>query len=387
MSDIHAVQRIRVHRNTFRRMEIHVDQTVRHGNPERCRVVVIGGGQAGLAAAYHLSARAIDFVVLEANSRIGESWRQRWDSLQLFTPAKLCGLPGSKFPLPPNAFPRKNDVADYLTRYATQSRLPIYFDTKVTSLTRSVDEFTISAGQYQFTAESVIVATGPYQLPRIPSWASRLDPGIFQLHAGDYRNPSHLPRGDVLVVGAGNTGAELALELKAAGHNVLLSGRDVGQVPAISRLGNGRLFWFLATRVLSLATPLGRKINAEVRAGHGGPLVRLRSKQIASAGIERVARVARAWHGLPLLEDGRIANVRSILWCTGFKTDFSWIQLPIFDKAGLPVHDRGCINSMPGLYFVGLPFQRSLSSTLVGGVARDAEHVVRQISSAKPCVA
>src|SRR5262249_29779763 len=183
----------------------------------------------------------------------------------------------------------------------------------------------------------------------------------------------------VLVVGAGNTGAELALEAAAAGHRVWLSGRDVGQVPSFIRAGNGRLFWFLATRFFTLGTPIGRMIHASVRAGHGGPRVRSRSKEIEAAGIQRVGRVTGSRDGRPALESGETLDVTSILWCSGFGLDYSWVRLPIFAPDGFPLHERGRVTSEPGLYFVGLPFQRSMSSSLIGGVGRDAALVATWI--------
>jgi putative flavoprotein involved in K+ transport len=205
----------------------------------------------------------------------------------------------------------------------------------------------------------------------VPSWASRLDSKIVQIHSSAYKNPAQLPTGDVLVVGAGNTGAELALEAAAAGHRVLLSGRDVGQVPRLLRIANGRLFWFLATRVLTVRTRIGRKIRAAIRAGHGGPLVRIRSGEIAAAGIQRIGRVITAHDGRPQ-DDGRTLDVACVLWCSGFGLDFGWVQLPIFAPDGYPLHEQGASpRSPPALR--RLPFQRSLSSSTLVGVGRDGK--------------
>jgi len=332
------------------------------------RVIVIGGGQAGLAVGHLLRKAGIDLLILESGRRIGDSWRKRWDSLRLFSPARHSGLPGFPFPGDPNAFPTKDEVADYLEEYAHREQLPVRFDTRVEALDRAGDQYRISTQGVCFEADHVIIATGPYQTARVPTWAVDLDPAIVQIHAGAYKNPGQLPPGDVLVVGAGNTGAELALEVAAAGHRVWLSGRDVGQVPSFFRT----LFWFLAPHILTIRTPMGRKIRASLREHHGGPLVRIRSKEIEAAGVQRVGRATASHGGQPLLETGKALDVKSILWCTGFGLDFSWVHLPIFASDGYPVHDRGRVTSEPGLYFVGLPFQRSLSSSLIGGVGRDA---------------
>jgi putative flavoprotein involved in K+ transport len=347
----------------------------------RFQVVVIGGGQAGLCVGHYLVEAGIDVVILEAAARIGESWRRRWDSLRLFTAAEYAGLPGLAFPGDPNAFPSKDEVADYLEEYARRMRLPVRLNTKVTALRRDGDRYVVEAGDTRFEADHVVVTTGPYQKARVPAWGASLDPAIVQIHSNAYKNPAQLPAGDVLVVGAGNTGAELALEAAAAGHHVLLSGRDVGQVPRVMRLANGRLFWFLATRVFTVGTRIGRKIQAALRAGHSSPLVRIRSKTIGAAGIQRVARVTTTRNGKPQTEGGRVLDVASVLWCAGFGLDFGWVHLPVFAPDGYPLHEQGRVTSEPGLYFVGLPFQRSLSSSTLVGVGRDGKLVADWIAA------
>jgi putative flavoprotein involved in K+ transport len=347
----------------------------------RFQTIVIGGGQAGLTVAHFLVEAGVDVLILEAADRIGHAWRTRWDSLRLFTAAEYAGLPGTPFPGDPNAFPSKDEVADYLEAYARQWRLPVRLGTKVDALDRVGGRYVISAAGLRFEADQVVITTGPYQSARVPSWASSLRHDIVQIHSRDYKNPSQLPAGDLLVVGAGNTGAELALEAARSGHRVQLSGRDVGQVPAFFRLANGRLFWFLATRVFTVGTPLGRRFRQGFRAGHSGPLVRIRQREIAAAGIERVSRVVGADNGRPLLEDGRALDVRCILWCAGFGLDFSWVHLPIFAADGYPLHEQGRVASELGLYFVGLPFQRSLSSSTLVGVGRDAALVAGWVAA------
>jgi putative flavoprotein involved in K+ transport len=233
----------------------------------------------------------------------------------------------------------------------------------------------VTAGHSRFEADQVVVATGPYQVPRVPAWGATLAPSIAQMQSNVYKNAAQLPPGDVLVVGAGNTGAELALDAATHGHRVWLSGRDVGYVPWIFRRANGRLFWFLATHVLTTGTFIGRRLQASIKAGHAGPLVRIQAKDIAAADINRVGRIVGTREGLPQLEDGRTLNVAAVIWSAGFRLDFSWIRLPVFDGDGYPRHERGRVASQPGLYFVGLPFQRSLSSSTLVGVGRDASLV------------
>ncbi len=342
--------------------------------------VVIGAGQAGLAVTRELVAAGVDVIALEREPRVGESWRRRWDSLRLFTAAEFCGLPGLPFPGDRDAFPTKDQMADYLRQYACEMRLPVRLNTTVSALDRVGGRFVVTAGDARFDADAVVVTTGPYQKPRVPAWAPSLDGSIAQIQSSDYRRPAQLPAGDILVVGAGNTGVELAVEAARAGHRVFLSGRDVGRVPKWLQASNGRLFWFLATRVLTTTTPIGRRLRASVRAGHSGPIVRARKEDLARAGVERVPRVTGVRDGRPLLEDGRVLDVAGILWCVGFTMDFSWIHLPIFAPDGYPLHDEGRVPSAPGLYFVGLPLQRSLSSSTLVGVGRDAALVANWIS-------
>ena len=343
-------------------------------------VIIIGGGQAGLAIGRKLKEAGVDLLILEAASRIGESWRRRWDSLRLFSPAVNSSLPGLAFPGDPKAYPTKDEVANYLEGYARRAQLPVQLDTKVENLGRDGDRYVITTQGTRFQADQVVIATGPYQKPRVPAWAADLNHDIVQIDAAAYKNPSQLPEGDVLVVGAGNTGAELALEISKAGHEVWLSGRDVGQVPGFfRRAANGRLFWFLATHVFTMATPIGRKLHSSLRSGHGGPLVHVRTSEILSAGINRIGRIAGTREGCPTLENGTALSVASIVWCTGFGLDFSWVRLPIFSSDGYPIHQRGRVTAEPGLYFLGLPFQHSMSSTLIAGVGRDAALVAEWI--------
>jgi putative flavoprotein involved in K+ transport len=353
---------------------------------ERFETVIIGGGQAGLSVEYHLARRARPSVILDANERIGDSWRKRWDSLRVFTPARYDGLPGWAFPAPPRSFPTKEEVADYLEAYAARFDLPVRTGSRVDQLSKDGDHFVVTAGDRRFEADNVVVATGVYQTPRIPSFASELDPSIVQMHSVEYRNPSQLREGGVLVVGAGNSGAEIAVEA-SRDHPTWLSGRDTGQEP--TRPGSRPdwlltpLIWFMVTHVLTMKTPIGRKVQEKFR-DRGIPLARVKRKDIATAGIERVPRVAGVREGLPMLEDGRVLEVANVIWSTGYMLDFRWIDLPVFVDDGRPVHDRGIVGSEPGLYFVGLPFLYSLSSALIGGVGRDAEYIAKHIASCSP---
>jgi putative flavoprotein involved in K+ transport len=350
---------------------------------ERFETVIIGGGQAGLAVGYHLARRERSVVILDAHERIGDSWRKRWDSLRVFTPARYDGLPGWSFPASGWSYPTKDDVADYLESYAARFRLPVRTGIRVDGLSREDGGYVVTSGSKRYRADNAVVATGGYQTPRVPDFASELDPSIVQLHSSEYRNPSQLRDGGVLVVGAGNSGAEIALE-SSSDHQTWLSGRDTGQEPVRAGGRIDRLltppFWFLLSHVLTVRTPIGRKVRHQL-SHRGLPLARVRRKDLVRAGVERVPRVTCVRDRVPVLEDGAVPEVANVIWCTGFVTDFSWIDLPVLDPDGGPRHERGVVRSEPGLYFIGLFFLSAGSSSLIGGVGRDARRIARHIAS------
>jgi putative flavoprotein involved in K+ transport len=351
---------------------------------ERFQTVIIGGGQAGLAAAYCLKQAGDDFIVLESNARLGETWHRRWDSLRLFTPSKFNSLPGMRFPGSDFYFPAKDEVAAYLLAYAERFELPVRLNTTVDTLTRTDGTYSLTAGSHRFSATNVIVATGAFRQPVIPLIARDIDPAIFTMHSNAYTRPDQLPQGTILVVGAGNSGAEIAIELAKSGRIVWLSGRDVGSIPAdrVGRIFGGRPYWFFISRVLSTDTPIGRKVRGKA-LHQGSPLIRLNPRDAVDAGVTRCPRLSGTSRGLPQLEDGRILQVAGIVWATGFRPDFRWIQLPVFDEHGGPLHVRGVVQKTPGLFFLGLHFQHALSSALLGGVGADAQHVVRTLHRAE----
>ncbi|HSJ84038.1 MAG TPA: FAD-dependent oxidoreductase [Acidimicrobiia bacterium] len=357
----------------------------RHSGTERFETIVIGGGQAGLATGYQLARRGLPFVILDADERVGDSWRKRWASLRLFTPARYDSLPGMPFPAHRSTYPTKDEMADYLESYATRFDLPIRGGVKVDRLIKEGERFVVRAGDLRFQADNVVVATGAYHVPRVPIFASELDPSILQMHSSRYRDPSQLREGAVLVVGAGNSGAEIALDVSPH-HRTWLSGRDPGQEPTRAGTLPDRLFtpimWFVASRVVNVRNPIGRKVRDRfIDPPRGIPLGRARRKDILAAGIERVPRTTEVRDGNPVLEDGRALDVTNVIWCTGYVPDYSWIDLPIVGANGYPTHTRGVVESQPGLYFVGLLFLSTLSSALVGGVGRDAEHIAAHLMS------
>lgn len=347
---------------------------------KRYDTIVVGGGQAGLAAGYFLAQRGENYAILDENLSTGEVWRKRWDSLRLFTPSQFDGLPGMPFPQPAYSFPTKDEVADYLTRYAQAYRLPIEHGVRVSALRRSNGGYEISAAASTYHADHVIIATGPFQRPSRPAFAGELSPEILQLHSSAYHNPAQIEAGSILVVGAGNSGAEIALELAHAGKHVWMAGRDVGQIPAnaLGKVLGGRPYWWLISRMFSVGTPIGRKMRSSV-LHHGNPLIRTGRRDVIAAGVACTPRVSGIVGGRPELDDGRVLPVQAVIWATGFRPDFGWIDLPIFDDHGYPRHDRGVVAEAPGLTFVGLHFQSALSSALLGGVGADAKAVVERI--------
>jgi putative flavoprotein involved in K+ transport len=350
---------------------------------EPVETMIIGGGQAGLSVGYHLKRRGRSFVILDAGERIGDSWRTRWDSLRLYSPALRDGLPGMPFPAPHTAYPTKDEMGDYLEAYATRFELPVRGYAAVEALTKERGRYVASAGDLRVEGDNVVVATGAFQRPYTPEFAGELDPTITQLHSNDYRNLSQLQEGPVLVVGAAHSGSDIAYEASAA-HDVILSGADTGQFPVPVESRRGRLGFrvlvFAGTHVFTVDTALGRKMRPHIRHG-GGPLLRYRRKDLLAAGVERVlARTVGVEGGLPVLDDGRILDVRNVVWCTGFRPDFGWIRVPFaVGDDGFPVQYRGAAASSPGLYFAGLPFLHSFASMLIAGSGRDAERIARHI--------
>src|SRR6266851_8022660 len=229
-------------------------------------VIVIGGGQAGLSVGYHLAKRGVRFVILDASARIGDVWRRRWDSLRLFTPARYDSLDGMPFPAPPDSFPTKDEMADYLEAYAARFELPVLNGVKVDRLSKLDERYLIEAGEREFEADQVVVAMSNYQKRVVPAFATELYPSIVQIHSMDYRAPSQIQPGGVLLVGAGNSGSEIAKEL-ASKHKVYMSGRDTGHVPFRIDGFWGRLLLVLLVlrvlfhRIFTIKTPLGRKMR------------------------------------------------------------------------------------------------------------------------------
>jgi len=351
---------------------------------QHIETLIIGAGQAGLSTAYHLQRLGRPLLIVDGNERIGDQWRRQWDTLRLYSPAKYDGLPGLPFPQDRWSFPQKDEVADYVESYAVRFDLPVRLRTRVDALeARPGGGFQARVGADVITCDNVVVATGTFGAPYVPDLADQLDPSIRQLHSSEYRRPSQLQPGTVLVVGASHSGTDIAYEL-ALTHDTVLCGRDCGQIPV--RLGTRRfkvaipVVLFVGGHVLTRRTPIGRKLMNEVRQ-HGGPMLRVKRADLLERGVERnTGRVTGVRDGLPVLADGTVVACTNVVWSTGFSQVFDWIKLPVFGDDGWPREYRGQVEDAPGLYFAGLCMQFSFESMLIGGAGRDGEYVARSIA-------
>jgi putative flavoprotein involved in K+ transport len=341
-------------------------------------VLVIGGGQAGLAMGYQLSQHGRRFEIVDAGTEIGHVWRSRWDSLRLFTSGRYDSLPGLPFPASADGYPGKDDVARYLQAYATHFGLPVRLNTPVTSLTRPDGVFVAKAGQQMVEARQVVVATGPFDVPFTPPVAARLDPDVHQIHSVDYRHPDTLRPGTVLVVGAANSGCQIALELSATRHVELSVGR---RIPTIPQRPLGRDIWSWATRLgldrVTADSRLGRRLAGRDQVIGAGP------RQLARRhGIRLRPKVTDTSGRSVTFADGDIGEYDAVVWATGFTKDNSWIDIPdVLDQLGHLRQSRG-ITPVPGLYTLGMTWQHTRGSALLGWVGNDAAFLAQKIESA-----
>jgi putative flavoprotein involved in K+ transport len=350
--------------------------TLENGAPS-LDVVVIGGSQAGLAVGYHLARRGLRFVVLDAGPEIGHVWRSRWDSLTLFTPAQYSGLPGMAFPLPKDTYPSKDDVLTYLQSYVSAFDLPVRLNARVTSLTQRDGAYVVATADEEFTAGQVVVATGPFQVPFVPRAAGALDEAVFQIHSADYRNPAQLPEGGrALVVGGGNSGFQIAEELAATRKVDLAVGKRVPSLP--QRLLGKDLFWWLSGigfMKVSTHSRLGRKLATR------DVLIGSSPRRLRRSGVRLRKRLASAVGRRAIFDDGSEQDIDAIVWATGYRSDFSWIDIPtIKDESGGIIHRRG-ITDAPGVLFIGLTWQHTRGSALIGFVNDDAAFIAGRIDS------
>ena len=350
--------------------------------PEHVDVLVIGAGQAGLAVGWHLRDQGItSFLLLDAGPEVGHVWRNRWDSLQLFTPAEYDALPGMPFPAPAGTYPTKDEVADYLRGYAAAFSLPVRLDTRVPRLTKTDDTFHADTSNGPITAGQVVIATGPFQTPVVPPVARHLAADVVQLHSADYRNPDQLPDGPVLVVGAGNSGLQIAAELAATRPVTVAVGTRPPMLP--QRLLGRDLFWWLAR--LGLITKTADSRLARRLQKNGDLVIGTRWRDLARLGIHVRPRLDDVDLTTAMFADGSITQVAAVVWATGFRPDYSWLAIPgaVMDDAVL--HERG-ITAVPGLSIVGLPWLHTRGSALLGYVKDDAawltDHITHDLVAA-----
>ncbi len=348
---------------------------------EKFSTVVIGAGQAGLSAGYFLKKQNEDFIILDQESQGGDSWRKRWDSLRLFTPSQYDGLPGFPFPGKRGSFPTKDDLANYLLNYAKKFSLPVKLSTKVIELRKTAEGFEIITTDGSLLSDFVIVATGTNPIAYIPEFAKELNKGVVQIHSSEYKNPQQIPGLNTLVVGAGTSGVEIAIEL-AKSRKTMISGKPTPHIPNFLFRYAGRALWWFLQNIVTRNTPIGRQARAKILTS-GAPLISVSMEDVKKANVEHVPRVKGIQNGLPQLENDRIVAVDSVVWATGYKPDFSWIKIDLEKNKGWPETKRGICESSQGLYFVGMLFQFGLSSGFVGGVGRDAAFVVNHIHQSR----
>src|ERR687887_478527 len=342
---------------------------------DRYEIAIIGAGQAGLALGYFLARQGRRFVILEAADAIGPAWRERWDSLLLFTPRRYDGLPGLAFPGVPDGYPSRDEVIAYLEQYADLFELAVELESRVRSLTKQDGTFVLDLGDRRIEAEQVVVATGPFQVPSVPAIADNLAPEVYETHSTGYRKPSDVPEGTVLVVGGGNTGYQIAKEL-CASHDVKLAIRS-RQTPLPQRILGRDLFWRLTKLGL-----LERTVDSRFgrRARHRDTLIGSSPRELRGHGIELKPRASAVSGRTVSFADGSRLDVDAVIWATGYRPDYSWIDLAVTDEAGEPRHRRG-VTDVPGLYFLGLSWQHTRGSALLGWVKDDAAFIAEQIDS------
>ena len=358
-------------------------QSARPESSEHVDVLVIGAGQAGLAVGWHLREQGtMSFLLIDAGPEVGHVWRSRWDSLRLFTPSEYDGLPGMPFPAPTGTYPTKDEVADYLRGYAAAFELPVRPDTRVTRLGRTGDTFVADTSTGTVTARQVVIATGPVQTPVIPRTARGLDADIVQVHSADYRNPDQLPAGPVLVVGAGNSGLQIAAELAATRPVTVAAGHRPPMLP--QRVLGRDLFWWL-TRLGVITRTADSRLARRLRS-KGDLVIGTRRRDLARLGIQVRPRLEETRRRTAVFADGSAVEVAAVLWATGFRTDYSWLDIPGAVVEETVANERG-ITGVPGLSIVGLPWLHTRGSALLGFVKDDAawlaDHIARQLAAAR----
>jgi putative flavoprotein involved in K+ transport len=345
-------------------------------------VVVVGGGQAGLAIGYHLAKQGTDFTILEAAAEPAAAWRERWDSLKLFTSARYDSLPGMAFPGDPDRYPTRDEVADYLTDYAREFNLPVELNSRVRAVRRQNDGYVVELDDRAYEARQVVIATGPFQTPFVPRIAENLGDDVVQMHSAGYRSPGSVPEGRVLVVGGGNTGFQIAEELSAFREVHLSIGSR--QTPLPQRILGRDLFWYLDTTGIIRKTTASRL--GKLMQKREDTLIGSNPRRARRHGIELHGRAVAAAGSTVSFADGTALDVRGVIWATGFRVDHSWIHVPAFDDNGRAVHERG-VTTSPGLYLLGQLWQHTRGSALLGWVKDDAAYIAQKVAAFRPTAA
>ena len=339
--------------------------------------VIIGAGQAGLSAGYYLKKLHKNFLIIDKSQDVGQIWQERYDSLVLFTSKQYSSLPGLKIDGEPNSLPTKDEVASYLKLYAKTFELPIQLDTEVFSIHKEGDYFSISTKKNTYTSKNIIIATGPFHKPSIPSFAAKLHPDVLQLHSSEYKNPFQLREGNVLVVGGGNSGAQIAVEVSRDRNTYLSTGQKLKFIPL--HIGNRSIFWWidkLGILTASSSSLIGKRIQKL-----GDPIFGKELKNsIRENKIKMVGRAYDATENTVLVEDSGKLEIQNVIWATGFKPDYDLLgTIPgIFNQNGYPLHNRG-VSNIGGLFFLGLPWQYRRGSALLQGVGYDARYLVNYL--------
>lgn len=335
--------------------------------------IVVGGAQAGLAMAYYLKKQEKDFLVVDKESKIGTSWLNRWDSLTLFTPSEFNKLPGMDFPAPKGHYPSKTEVASYFKQYVDKFDIPVRLNTFIEKISRHNGHFVLTTSHAELKAKNVVIATGPFHIPYTPPFSKKISKDIFQIHSNYYKNPAQLQDGETMVVGAGDSGFQILDEVsQEATRRIYFSGTTDVKVLPQEILGKTLWWWFTKTGFLSFSrdTWLGKKISRSRQ-----PVIGTNVKKILRRkNVEAVGKTKNAEDKLVITEKKKIHGLKNIIWATGYRPNFSWIEGLELTDNGYPDHYRG-VSNIEGLYFMGLPWLHTRGSATLGGIKKDAEYL------------
>ncbi|NBI28100.1 flavin-containing monooxygenase [Chengkuizengella marina] len=350
------------------------------GESHKLDVIVIGAGQAGLAVGYYLKQSNLSFLLLDQSAQIGETWVKRYDSLILFSPRKYSSLPGFQFPGEPNGYPNKNETANYLKQYQKKFSIPVELNTQVTYITKEDDRFITVTKDKIYHSKIIVIATGPFKTPYIPKLnGSGLDEQIIQLHSSEYKNPDQLHKGKTLIIGAGNSGAQIAVELHNT-HDVYLSSSQNLKFSPHKFAGKSVFWWFEKLKIYDMF-PTGTIVGEWIKK-QPEPIMGTELKELIQHHKVKLTEKTTSINGNEVaFEDGKTLTVKNIIWATGFTQNFDWIKINnVLNHKGNPIHQRG-ISQVSGLFFIGLPWLYKRPSALLGGVGEDAEYIVTNLKS------